>query len=70
MPFYIVQPYVGGPDRLHKATVVRSFDTPSEAFAELDRLGARLAHFGIADDSIELFVVDEERRPVRREGAT
>jgi hypothetical protein len=67
MSFYIVQPYVSGPDRFHKATIVRSFNTAAEAFAELDRVGARLDHFGIAGDAIELVVVDEERKLVKRE---
>jgi hypothetical protein len=38
MVFYIVQPYVSGPDRFHKATIVRSVNTAVEAFAELDRV--------------------------------
>lgn len=71
MPFYLIQPYVSGPDRFHKATVVRSFATAAaEAFAELDRLGARLDRFGIAADTIELLVVNEERRPVKRVDAS
>lgn len=49
---------------------MRSFATAPEAFAELDRIGARLDHFGIVDEAIELVVVDEERRPVKRIGAT
>jgi hypothetical protein len=36
MSFYIVQPYASGPDRFHKATIVRSFNTAAEAFAEFD----------------------------------
>jgi hypothetical protein len=67
MVFYIVQPHVSGPDRFHKATVVRSFNTAADAFAELDRVGARLDHFGIARDAIELVVVDEARQLVKRD---
>jgi hypothetical protein len=34
--------------------VVRSFATAAEAFAELDRLGARLDYFEIPQDALEL----------------
>jgi hypothetical protein len=62
MPFYIVQPYVSGPNRFHHATVVRSFSTAADAFAELDRFGARMDRFGIASGAIELIVVNEDRQ--------
>jgi hypothetical protein len=70
MPFYIVQPYVTGPNRFHHATIVRSFITAADAFAELDRMAARLDHFRIASDALEYVVVDEERRPVKRDGVS
>jgi hypothetical protein len=70
MAFYLIQPYVSGPNRLHHATIVRTFDTAAAAFAELDQVAARLDHFGIASDSIELVVVDEDRSPAKREGTT
>ena len=68
MPLYIVQTYASGPYRFHKATVVRSFDTAAEAFAELERLGARVDHFEIPQDALELVVVDEQRQRVKRNG--
>jgi hypothetical protein len=36
---------------------------------KLDRIGDRLRHFQISPDSIEMLVVDEERRPVQRSDA-
>jgi hypothetical protein len=68
MPFYIIQPYVSDPNRFHHATIVRSFKSAAAAFAELDRMGARLDQFRIASDALGYVVVDEERRPVKREG--
>jgi hypothetical protein len=69
MRFHIVQPYTDKPDRLLTAIRVRSFETAAEAFAELDRIGDRLRQFEIAPDSIQLLVVDEQRRPVQRSDA-
>src|SRR5215470_745948 len=68
MPFLIVQPYTGKPDRLRTAILVRSFDTAAEAFAYLDRLQARLAQSEIPPGDIELVVVDEQRRRVTSSG--
>src|SRR5262245_52725113 len=66
MAFHLVQPYTDKPDRLLTAILVRSFETAAEAFAELDRLGERLHGFDILGDAIEMLVVDEQRRPVKR----
>jgi hypothetical protein len=66
LPFHIVQPYTDKADRLLTAILMRSFDTAAEAFAELDRIGARLQGFDIPGDAIEMLVVDEQRRPVKR----
>jgi hypothetical protein len=67
MPFLIVQPYTDKRERLLTAIVVRSFETAAEAFAELDRIGERLHRFDIPGDAIEMLVVDEQRRPVKRQ---
>ena len=63
--FYIVEPYVDGPSRFHKATVLSEHETAEEAFEELARLTGRLQHFGISPDRFQWIVVNQERRPVR-----
>lgn len=70
MMFHLVRPYVSGPDRFSKATVVKSFATAVEAFAELTRIADQLSGYGIAGDALELVVVDDERRPVKRGDAS
>jgi hypothetical protein len=69
MRFHVVQPYTDKPDRPLRAIVVRSFDTAAEAFAELERIGDRLHGFDLPGDTIEMLVVDEQRRPVQRRDA-
>jgi hypothetical protein len=66
MMFYLVQPYRDGPDRLHHATIVSSHATATEAFLALEQIAARLLAFGLMPNVIELFVVDEQRRLVKR----
>lgn len=65
--FYLVQPY--GRDRTREATIVSGHETVEAAYAELDRLAARLHGHGLAGDVVELTVVDEERQPIPRPGA-
>jgi hypothetical protein len=43
-------------------------DSIEAAYAELDRIAARLNGHGLAGDVIELLVVDENRKPVARRG--
>ena len=64
MKYLLVQPYADGPQRFERATVVSTHQTVDGAFAALARHASRLEEFGIRSDAIELFVVDEERRPV------
>jgi hypothetical protein len=64
--YAIVQPYTDKPDRLETAIVVRTFATAAEAFAELSNMVGKLRGFGLADDTIEMLVVDRNRRPVAR----
>ena len=65
MPYYIVQPYADGPDRFRHATVVSSHATVEEAFTELERISARLHEQHLPPHTLELFIVDERRTPVR-----
>lgn len=64
MKHFVVQPY--GRDKAREATVVFEAESAEAAFAEIERLAAQMARTGAAPDSIELLVVDEERRVVRR----
>lgn len=64
MKFFVVQPY--GRDKGREATIVYTADTAVEAFAEIDRLAEQMKRSGANPDSVELLVVDEERRVVRR----
>jgi hypothetical protein len=66
--FYIVQPYASGPDRARQATIVSTHETVEAAYAELDKIAARLNGHGLAGDVRELLVVDEHREPRRRPG--
>jgi hypothetical protein len=63
-----VQPWVNGPERFHKATIVSSHATAAAGFAELERIARRLSHFGLPGNAIELFVVDERRRQLTVDG--
>jgi hypothetical protein len=64
--FYLVQPYGVGRDRYQRATVVSAHVSIEAAYAELDRIAAKLVSGGNRSDAIELYVVDEARQPVRR----
>jgi hypothetical protein len=64
-PFYIVEPYVEGPRRLYRATVISEHPTAEAAFAELERMTERLRGFNIPIDQFQWVVVDARRRPVR-----
>jgi hypothetical protein len=66
MAFYIVHPYTDEPDRLLTATVVRSFDTAAQAFAEIDRLTEQLRRVDFRVGVIELLVLNEHRHQVHR----
>jgi len=64
MKFFVVQPY--GRDKGREATVLYEAQSAAEAFTEIDRLTERMRHTGAAPDSIELLVVDDERRIIGR----
>ena len=67
MPFHVVQPW--GPDRYREVTVVATYDTATDAFAELDRYADILRRDGMPPDYLEFSVVDEQRMPVTRPGS-
>jgi hypothetical protein len=66
MPYSLVQPW--GRDRYRQATVVATYDTATEAFAELDRYADIRKRDGMPQDYLEFFVVDEQRTQVTRTG--
>ena len=64
MPFYLVQPW--GRDRNRQATVQSIHDTAKDASARPDAIAEKLQRDGAPPDYLELYVVDEQRQPVRR----
>ena len=67
MPFRVVQPW--GPDEAHQATELSEHSTGAEAFDEIDRLSAQMVRTGAPSDAVELIVVDDHDRVVRRPDA-
>ena len=65
--FYIIEPW--GRDKYRQAGVLFTANTVPEAYAELDRMVARLVEQGIDLAPFEWYVVDEDWKPVRRPGA-
>ena len=65
--FYIIEPW--GRNKYHEASIIFRAATVEDVYAELDRLVARLQHFSIDPATFEWYVVDEDRKPVRRPGA-
>jgi hypothetical protein len=68
MRYRIVQPW--GPDKANQATVVTERDTIDAAFAEIDRMTAQMIKVGSPSDAVELIVVDDAGRIVRRPHAS
>ena len=64
MTFRLVQPW--GPDKGRQATVLSEHGTVAEAFAEMDRLAARMSATGAPSDAIEVLVVDADGRVITR----
>jgi hypothetical protein len=52
-PFYIVEPYVDGPNRFRHATVLSEHATAEAAFVELECLTERLRGFSIPTDQFQ-----------------
>jgi hypothetical protein len=59
VPFRVVQPW--GRNKVQQSTMLSEHQTAAAAFAEIDRLTARMARTGAPADAIELVVVDVER---------
>jgi hypothetical protein len=55
-----------GAIRTREATIVFEAKSAEEAFAEIDRLAEQMKRTGAPSDAVELLVVDERQRIVRR----
>jgi len=65
--FLIVQPWTQHlTRRFIDATVVSEHDTVEDAYAALDAIAERMAAHGGKSDAVNLFIVDDRRRPVIR----
>jgi hypothetical protein len=67
MAYRVMQPY--GKDRTREATEISRWANIDDAFAEIDRYAEGSADGGQAGDYLELLVVDDEGREVRRPDA-
>jgi hypothetical protein len=65
--YRVVQPW--GRDKARQATVVSEHHTPKAAFSAIDRVAALAARTGTSTDHLELLVVDDQGRIVRRPDA-
>lgn len=68
MRYRVVQPW--GPDKASQSTVVTERDTIEAAFAEIDRIAGQMVSTGSPSNAIELIVIDEAGRIVRRPNAS
>ena len=64
MVFRVVQPW--GPDKGQHATLQSEHTTITEAFEALDAITARIVRTGAPSNTIELVVVDENGRQLKR----
>ena len=64
MTFHLVQSW--GRDTDRQATVIGTHATAEDAYAELDRIAAKLARDDLPEDDLEIYVVDDQREPVPR----
>jgi hypothetical protein len=67
VPYRVVQTW--GKDRAREATEISTWGTLAEAFAEIDCYAARVKTSDVPGDHLELFVVDDDGREVRRPAA-
>jgi hypothetical protein len=65
----VVQPY-GEPGDYHAATVVRVCPTVADAYRYIDECILTMAKHGLPHDTVELVVVDPERRLIARPAET
>jgi hypothetical protein len=64
LPFRLVLPY--GRDKAQEATMISGHATVADAFAEIDRLRAKMVRTGPPANKIELIVVDAANQIVPR----
>ena len=62
--YRVVQPY--GRDKARESTVISEHQTAADAFAEIDRLSARMVRTGAPSDAVEFLVVDAAGRIIQR----
>ena len=65
--YRVVQPW--GRDKARQATIVSEHHTSKAAFSAIDRVAAQAARNGTDADHLELLVVDEKGRILRRPDA-
>jgi hypothetical protein len=63
-----VQPW--GAEKAKQSTAVTTRETVEAAFAEIDRMAAQMLKTGCPSDTVELIVVDEAGRIIRRPGTS
>jgi hypothetical protein len=68
MTFFLVQPYVSGPQRGRHATIVSAHNGLEAAYTALETIAQRLENQGLPSNAIQLLVVDEDRREVSGPG--
>ena len=68
--FYVIQPWQQDPRRKyeHAGQTLSEHRTVTEAYAALDAIYDRLHHEGLPLDTLEVYVVGEDTRPVPRPG--
>jgi len=67
--YYLMEPYTRDPQRRYQdATVWSEHHTAAAACAALDVFAERMKALRIQPESSELYVVDQDRRPVARPG--
>jgi hypothetical protein len=65
--FRIVQPW-GAHHKAQQSTLISEHPTAADAFAEIDRLTARMVRTGAPSDAVELLVIDQAGVIVQRPG--
>jgi hypothetical protein len=66
VPYRVVQPW--GKDRTREATAISVWPTIAEAYAEIDRYAVRVKTSRLPGGHLELLVIDDQGREVRRPG--
>ena len=68
--YYVIQPWQQDPRRKyeHAGQTLSEHATLAEAYAALDAIYERLHHEGLPLETLELYVVGDDNRPVARPG--